>query len=352
MSMVRSASLLAVALSLSLTSCHDARRETTRDYLQSHPPDGFEVALIPEKLAFTKQADGTSESVVSMRYRLTRPTVEIHDALSLPRGAEVAKRIAAVRGWALSSLPAGDAMRTAITSDSAGALAPFPTKRIVTQKGTEVEALVVVTLQKKNGKWQVHRQSPNVNVPGSPDRDARIPFEDAPAVAAKFGALETAALRLEESRRKYLADRQRAAEHSLAELRALLQTGKTFEGRLPDQTPVRVIISQGAELANPIIAVVTVHHPDLSSARYTGGIVQEPSGRAIWRAAQVTSLSGPGGERITDTRFHPILTLAAAMNGLAAELRTTSGPSISFRLGEAAVIDLIPDVSSQESSAQ
>lgn len=342
MSVNRFVPILAVALGLSLTSCHDARRDVVRDFLQRNPPDGFEVVEIPGKFAITGGANGTSETVFEMRYRLTRPTVETHDLFSLPRGADLAKRISGIRGWALSSLPAGDPIRETIASTSASARAPFPVKRVVTPKGAEIEALVSVTLSRKPGGWQVESAPPTVNAPGSPDSDPRIPFEDSTEVAAKFNELETTAHGMEELRQKSIVDRQRAAERSLATFRAILKTGNTFEGRLSDQTPVRMVISQGADMGGSVIAVVTVQRADRSSARYTGGITQQPSGESIWRAAQVASLSGSGGDAVTDASFHPILTMKATGDGLTAEVKADAGRTFSFKLSPAGKVDLIP----------
>ena len=348
MPVIRSAALLALVLSLSLTGCQDARRDTVREWLQAHPPEGFEVASIPERIIITRAAGGASESVVPVRYRLARPTVEIRDLFTLPRGTELAKRIAAVRGWAISSLPAGDSTREAIASASATARAAFPTKRQVTPKGTEVEDLVVVTLGEESGHWQVTSSSFAVSVPGAMDQNSRVPFEDSPEVAAKFDELEIVVQQLEASRQKYLADRQRAAEHSLAKLRGLLKPGHTFEGQLPDHTPVRLVVSLGADSsADSSSVVLSIERTEHSSARYSGAIAQQPSGEAVWRAAHVTTLSDAGGPPLTDASSRPILTLAATENGLAAEVKSNEEAPIAFKLTPTGVVDLIPDASIQ-----
>jgi hypothetical protein len=344
-----SISALAAALGLGLTGCGDAQRqEAVRHYLQAHPPEGFEVAAIPDSFTIVRKADGTSETVVAMHYRLAQPTVEVRDALALPQGREISKRIATVRGWALASLPAGHPTREEIAAASAAARTEIPAKRIVTPKGTDFETLAVLLLRKEPSGWQVTPEALAIHAPGNPDSDPNIPFENSPEVAAKYDALASVARQLEQSRGKYLADRKLAAAQSLANIRSRLRTGNTFEGTLPDRTPARLVISRGADAGEPVAAILTIQGGEQSSsARYVGGMVQQPSGEYALRAAQITSLSGPGENPATDASLHPILTLISTGNGLSAQIKAGSNPPMALDFQQAEAVDLIPDPSIQ-----
>jgi len=302
--------------------------------------------LIPEKFAISGPNNADSSAMVTVRYRLIHPTVQSLDAFSLPRGAAIAKRLDAARGWALASLPAGNPARESIIAAAAEARKPIPAKRIVTAAGTEIESVAILKLQKQSDSWKVTIESLDVSPPGAPDRDADIPFEDSPEIAKKFDELEAAAGRIEESQRKYLADRQRAAERSLALLRSRLKTGNIFEGRLPDGAPVRLVISRGAETGDPIFAVLAVQRAEQSTARYAGGIVQQPSGESVWRAAQMSPLSGT--DPLVTAEFHPILTLQSSESGLVAQAKSDFGSPAAFILHQSAAADLIPDIPPQE----
>lgn len=332
---------LLAALCLLLAGCSDPRRDIVRSYLQAHPPDGFDVAQIPEKITITKAADGGSESVVTVKYRLKHSTVEVFDALAQPRGLAIANRIAAMRGWALASLPAGDPTRDQIVA--ASARSTLPVKRVVTPAGTGFEALVVLTLRKESNTWQVVSESLDVHAPGTPDNDASIPLADSAEVATKLDDLETLAKHLEDSRKEYLAERERTAARSLADLRSQVKTGSVFTGRLSDRTLLRLVISRGMENDEPVVAVLTVLRDPQSSARYTGALVQEPSGDYAWRASLVTTLSG--NEPINDSNLHPILSLAPNSQGLSVQIQNDLQPPVSIQFRPAGKVDLIPEAS-------
>ncbi len=346
--MKRFAAPLAFAMGLLLPGCYDSRREVVHDYLRSHPPAGFEVLAVPDDFTMADTGANASETVVTMRYRLTQPTVERRDLFSLPRGAGLTKRIAAVRGWALSSLPAREPTRETIIATAATIPGAFPTKHVATPRGTEISAPVILSLAREASGWKVIHQSAAVTAPGLPDDDPSVPWEDSPEVSAKLDEIETVARKLEQTRARYLADRRVAAARSRAALRSVLQTGHTFAGRLSDGSTVRLVVSQGADAGEAISTVVTLEQSGRSSARYTGRIFEEPSGEAVWRAAQARTLSSSGVNALTAANEHPILTLSAAGNGLQAGVRFDSGKAITFRLEPSESADLIPDVSAQE----
>jgi len=346
----RSAVPTACALALALGGCKDPRRDIARSYLQTHPPEGFAVVAVPETVPVATKPDGSGEAVVSVRYRLVDPTVEVHSGFTLPRGQKAAERLTAIRGWALSTLPDGQPLRETILATVARARADLPVKRIVTPGGTELDAVATVTLRKTGANWDAVGFHTDASVPGAPDSDARIPLEDSPEVAARFDRLEAIARQLEQSRDEYLAARQRAAAASLEQLRGQLRAGQTFEGHLPDGSPLRIIISNGVEDDEPAVAVLTVRGAEESSARFTGSLVQQPGGNYVWRSARVLTLSSPSliaTPAATDASAHPILTLFSTSRGLSGQLEIGAAQRpVSLGLRPAAPVDLIPDVPS------
>lgn len=344
----RSAVPAACALALALGGCKDPRRDIARAYLQTHPPAGFAVVAVPETVPVATKPDGSGEAVVNVRYRLVDPTVEVHDGFTLPRGQKASERLAAVRGWALSTLPDGQPLRETILATVAQARAELPVKRVVTPGGTELDAIATITLRKTGGSWEVVEFHTDASVPGAPDSDARIPLEDSPDVAARFDRLETTARQLEQSRDEYLAARQRAAAASLEQLRGQLRAGQTFEGHLPDGSPVRIIISNGVDDEEPAVAVLTVRGAEESSARFTGNLVQQPAGSYVWRSARILTLSSPSfvaTPAATDASAHPILTLFPNSQGLTGQLEIGAAQRpVSLPLRPTGVVDLIPDI--------
>lgn len=307
-----------------------------REHLRAHPPEGFEIAAIPEKIPITRNG----ESVLEVTYRLRRGTIEIGDALSLPRGQAVSKRIADVRGWALSSLPAGNPAREEILAGSAAARERIPFKRVVTPAGTGVSAVVTLGLVKENGAWKVSSESSGVSAPGRPD-DPAIPLENSGAVGEKLGQLEALAGRLEAARKAWLAEQERLAALSLAELRERLQTGRTFEGQAGGGIPVRLVVSRGVAGDGSAVAVLTVQRGSQSAARFAGAISRQPAGGYAWRADRVATLSG--NEPSLASGLRPVLTLTPAPAGLVAQIKTASHPAATIPLREADKVDLIPD---------
>lgn len=337
--MLRRAAPFALLLALGLPACEDARKNAVRDYLATHPPEGFAVVAMPEKIT----VGSTNESVINVKYRLLRPTVREFDALAQPHAAGVASRIEVVRGWALSALPADHPLRRQITTLSADAHEPFPVKRIVTPAGTVVDTLAILKVVKSADRWEVAAESLDVQVAGRPDTNRDIPLESAPEARARLHRLDGLARQLESMRREYLEDRRRVAARSLATLRARLQTGNTFEGEMPDGTAVRLVVTRGIEAGGPVTAVLTVQRGVQSAARYVGAIAQQPSGESIWRAAQVTSLSSPGADPATDPAQRPILTLSEAQKGFLAHIASDGAPAFSFTFHPTGKSDLIPD---------
>ncbi|MGH8046402.1 MAG: hypothetical protein ACREKL_04080 [Chthoniobacterales bacterium] len=346
--MTRSALFLAIALGLSLAACQDTRRDAVRKFLETHPPENFALAGIPDNITVARGSSGGDESVLQVKYRLIHPTVELHDALMDPRGVEVSRRIAAVRGWALSSLPASDPMRSEITAASAKARAPIPVKRVVTPAGTVIETLAILKLTKTAADWQVTPESLDAHVPGQFDTNRDIPLEHSPEATSKLDSLTTLAKHLEDTQKNYVESRRRAAGRSLVTLRSLMRTGNTFEGSLPSGASTRFVVTRGIEAGDPGIVVLTVQRGMQSSARYTGGVAREPSGEYIWRAAQVTTLSGRGDESATNATLHPILTLTAAPDGLTAHIKAGAAPAFSLKLSRTENADLIPETPAQD----
>jgi hypothetical protein len=340
----------ACALVLALAGCKDPRRDVARAYLQTHPPAGFAVVAVPETVPVSTKPDGSGEAVVSVRYRLAAPTVEVHGGFTLPRGQKAVERLTAIRGWALSTLPDGQPLRETILATVAQARADLPVKRIVTPAGTELDAIATVTLRRTGANWEVVEFHTDASVPGAPDSDARIPLEDSPEVSARFDQLEATARQLEQSREEYLAARQRAAAASREQLRDQLRAGQTFEGHLPDSSPLRIIISKGIEGDEPPVAVLTVRGAEESSARFTGTLVQQPAGNYVWRSARILTLSVPSlmaTPAATDASAHPILTLFPTSRGLAGQLEMGAAQRpVSLDLRPTAPVDLIPDVPS------
>jgi hypothetical protein len=334
--------LAALALVLALAGCKDARREIARDYLQTHPPEGFAVVAVPETIPVMAAPDGSGDVLVSVRYRLVNSTIEVHDGFTLPRGQKIAAELTAIRGWALSSLPDGQPVRDKILTAVAQARAPMPVKRVVTPAGTELDAVASLKLRPDGATWRVAEFHVDASVPGAPDSDPRIPAEDSPAVSTRFDQLASTVKSLDDTRRDYLAARERTAAASLAKLRAELRTNQSFEGELPDRTAIRVVVSKGLEGSDPAVAVLTRATTDGEfSDRFTGSLVQQPTGEMLWRAANVVPLSSPPA---TGPGARPTLTLFSTQNGLEGRLEIGRRSPIPLTLRPAGPVDLIPDV--------
>ncbi len=339
--------LIPSALALLAAGCGDPRRDAAREYLPIHPPEGFEVAALPEKIPVVKKSDLAAESVVIVRYRLQAPTIAISDALATPAGQAASGRVAEVRGWALASLPAGNPTRDRILSASAAARTPIPTKRIVTAAGTEIEAVVTLQLEKRNDTWHVTGQTLDTFVPGEPD-DAAIPDYDSPSVRSRLAALEALADELTAMRKAYLAAQERIAAQSLADLRQRVQTGHTFTGRAGGDIPVRLVVSRGLrDGSGEAVVVLTIQRGALAStARFTGVVEREPSGLHVLRARQVITLSGNEPSLLLGQR--PLLTLGAAAQGVDLQIKTADHAATSLLLTTAPTADLIPELESQD----
>ncbi len=317
--------ILALA-GLLLGGCDDGRRDIARAYLQGHPPAGFTVVSIPETLPIRNVSADASEMIATVRYRSTAPTVEPRSGFDLPAGRASVTRLEEIRGWALSTLPADTPQRASILSVIADAHAPFPVKRVVSPAGTEVDSTVTLTLLRAKAGWRVAAFKSDATVPGQPDADPAIPFENAPAVEARLARLDSTAARVEAARREYLAARKLVAERSLARLRARLRAGQTFTAPLPDGARLRLIVTRGLESAEPAIVMLTTQNVEPSTVRYTGALEQNPAGETIWRA--------PG---------RPALVLATSGSQLLGELLSDGQPSRELTFRPAGAVDLIPE---------
>jgi hypothetical protein len=325
------ACLLAIA-SLALTGCRDTRRDAARSYLQSHPPENFEIVSVPEEISVSGGGD-SSRANATVRYRSTHMTVAVRDAFTQPRGKAIDQRLAAVRGWALASLPAGDPSREAILAGAKHP--PLLVKEIVTPAGTEIEGQVELTLQKHDKAWQVGELTNSAAVPGEADPGERVPAADSETVSSQLAALEATATRLEKLRADYLAQRERAAAKSLAALRGRLRTGRTFTGALPDGSPIRLVVVRGLDAGEPAVAVLSREGLEPFTLRFTGKLAQEPSGEYRWRAASTLLLAG------TPPPPDLSLTLSAADLDLVARLEGLDPREL--RLRSSGQADLIPD---------
>ncbi len=339
--------ILVACLALALAGCKDPRRDLAQAHVLANPPAGFEIATPPKSIPIVDGNDGGGSAVISVRYRLVHSTIEMRDGFTLPRIREVAAQLAAFRGWALGALPAGHPTRESILEAVARARTAFPVKHIVTPAGTEVDALVTLQMHKSSaGTWKVTSYKVDVGVPGVVDSTPSIPFEDSPEVIARFEQLTATLQELEASRRDYLAERDRIAAQSLAKLRLQLRTGRTFNGQLPSGPPLRIVISRGLENDGSAAAVLTIRSGEESTARFSGSLVQQPSGATVWRAAQLTRLSPPAGQSppaATDAASHPVLTLSATDTGLTGQLEIQGEPPAPLSLHAGEPADLIPE---------
>jgi hypothetical protein len=332
---------LVAIVCLAITGCRDARKDAANAWLMAHPPVGLAIETPPERIAVLDTPSGAT-ATATVHYRLTRPTVEIRDISVLPRAIDIARRMASVRGWALGTLPANDSVRQQIVAAAAAAQAQFPVKRIVLPAGSTVDALAELTLTKGPSGWQVTDGKITPNLQGSLVDNPAAPLEDSAETAAKLASLESAALELEHLKADYLARQKRAAEQSLADLRARIRTGSVFEGALADQTPVRLVVERGLESDKPATVVLTVQRGELSTARYTGSLAQTPSGQYVWQASLVVPLSGqPDASSAPDAGG--ALSLVPSSEGLSGAIRTGTTPPARLELRHAGVADLIPD---------
>lgn len=355
MGVIRSRFLALAIVVLAAGGCTDGRRDVARDHLKSHAPEGFAVVAIPETLPIRDVSADVGELIASVRYRSLRPTVEVRDGFKLPGARESDKRFAELRGWALGSLPADAPLRAKFLAAIADAHGPFPVKRIVSPAGTEIDALITLTLRKTGRSWRVAEMTSDAAVPGAADVDPRIPLENAPEVAARIAELRSVADRLDATRREYLAARKALAEQTLAQLRSLLRTGRTFMATLPDGVPLRLVVTRGLESADPAAVVLTVQGPEEATARFTGTLEAAASGETVWRAAQITTLAAPAASplpAIVDASRRPILNLRTAESRLGGELTVSGRPSIPLVFQPAGTVELLPEISPQSAEGQ
>jgi hypothetical protein len=332
---------LVVIACLAITGCRDARKDAANAWLMAHPPVGLAIETAPERIAVLDTSSGAT-ATANVRYRLTRPTVEIRDISVLPRAMDVSRRMAAIRGWAMGTLPADDSTRQKIVAAAVAAQTRFPVKRIVLPAGSAVDALAELTLTKGAAGWQVTDGKITPNLQGSLVDNPAAPLEDSAQTAAKLAALESTALELEHLKTDYVARQKRAAEQSLTDLRTRIRTGSVFEGALADQTPVRLVVERGLESGKPATVVLTVQRGELSTARYTGSLAQTPSGKYVWQASLVVPLSGQP-EASSAPNANGTLSLGPSSEGLSGAIRTGTTPPVQLELRHAGVADLIPD---------
>lgn len=335
---------------LFLAGCGDARRDAARDYLQTHAPAGFAVVAVPETLPVHEVSADSATLITPVRYRSTAATVEVRDGFALPAAQAVDKRLAELRGWALSSLPADAPRRARFLTAISQARAPFPVKRIVTPAGTEVDAVTTLSLRRAAGRWQVTEMKSDAAVPGAPDADPRIPPEYSAEAAARVAELASVADQLDAERREYLAARKAAAERSAARLRSLVRTGRTFTATFPDGSGARFVVTRGFESAEPPIVVLTVQGEEQATARFGGAPEQTAAGEMVWRAAQVTTLARPATAPLpaaVDAARHPVLLIRADDSGLTASLAADGLPARTLDLHPAGTVELLPEASSQ-----
>lgn len=333
---------LVVVVCLAITGCRDARKDVANAWLMAHPPVGLAIETPPERIAVLDTPPGAT-ATATVHYRLIRPTLEIRDISVLPRAMDVSRRMAAVQGWAIGTLPTNDSVRQQIVATAAAAQARFPVKRIVLPAGSTVDALAELSLSKTASGWGVTDGKITPTLQGSLVDNPAAPLEDSPQTAAKLGALESAALDLEHLKADYLARQKRAAEKSLADLRARIRTGSVFEGALADQTPVRLVVERGLESGKPATVVLTVQRGELSSVRYTGSLAQLPNGQYVWQASLVAPLSAKPDGSLPGPDTNGALSLVSNSEGLSGTIRTGTTPPSQLELHHAGVADLIPD---------
>jgi hypothetical protein len=333
---------LVAVVCLAITGCRDGRKEAVNAWLMANPPVALAIETPPEHVAVLDTSSGAT-ATATVHYRLTRPTVEIRDVWVLPRAMDISRRMAAVRGWALGTLPADDPVRKQIVAEAAAAQARFPVKRIILESGSPVDALAELSLSKTSDGWEVTGGKITPSFQGSLTDDPAAPLEDSARTADKLESLASTALELEHLKADYLARQKRAAEQSLADLRARIRTGSVFEGALSDQTPVRLVVERGLESDKPATVVLTVQRGELSSSRYTGSLTQLPNGQYVWQATLVAPLSAQADGSLPAPDVNGALSLVPSQEGLAGAIRTGTTPSTRLELRHTGAADLIPD---------
>ncbi len=122
-------------MALALVGCADRRGEAVRAFVEANPPDYAELVEITGEFPLEAIGDGRFRTNVPVRYRITEELVSIFDGFGSPAGAPVAARLDAVRTWAATRLPEGDALRTVIERAWQQTRYGFLLKRIEVPKG-------------------------------------------------------------------------------------------------------------------------------------------------------------------------------------------------------------------------
>ncbi len=301
-----------------------------RTFVATNPPDYAELAEITGEFPLEAIGDGRFRTNVPVRYRITEELVSIFDGFGTPAGVPVAARLDAVRAWAATRLPEGDALRTAIERAWQQTRYGFLLKRIEVPKDSVQPALVSLELRPTaDGNWLIERTGNTLELTGVPDGPAEIPIQGSPEAEQLLAEVAVTAGGLETMRADWLEAFEQRAAAALEALRERLGTGMIYAGNV-DGVDVELVISRGADRGKEVLAVLRTTGTPLAAARFEGRAGRYDDGSAWWRGGRIDVIS-PGEGELADREE---LVLRLEGEGLA-------GPGISLPDGKS--VDLIPE---------
>lgn len=326
-----------------LGACSDTRRDAVRGHIESTVPGNMSLVRIDETYRF-EQAGARWETQVLVEYDTILPTVRKVDAATLPEWNALRRRVAELRGWALSEMPKEDPAQTAILDAAAEATEGFTFKRTITPAGTRIPAVVTLELEIEGTGWRVAKSENTARLPGEPDQWPDLPLENSPEMQARFSELSLLAEEMERMRDRFLERREKTAAETRAAMTQALATGNTFDGAAVGsgggKVPVRFVISRGLDLGGTVVATLATETEPRRSAQFTGGLRQRGTGEFYLEAVRSQVLSG-AGEFPGENGPRPALRLFLAKGGLEGVVEGAEPRKLALSPGER--VEVIPE---------
>lgn len=307
----------------------------------------MELVGFDDTYQFEETGDGLFRTQVLVSYKTILATVRELDAMTLPEGVDLRRRVSNLRGWALTTVPEGDPTRDAILESARQALREFRIKRVIVPAGTSVDGVLELELGIDGAGWSIRQLRNTAYVSGEPDQQPELPFENSPEMQARFAELELLADEMKRMRDEFLQRREKTAAESRAALTKSLVTGRTFEGiaRRPDgsNVSVRIVITRGLEMGEVVIGTVATDTESQRSAQFTGKLRQQPDGEFFWEGARSLALSGEDGFPNLQAG-RPTLRMAWDGNGLRGAISNGSDVAFQVTVNQGEIVDVIPEV--------
>lgn len=315
-----------------------------REHLESTVPENMRLVEVDEAYRF-EESGGRSRAQVLVEYATVLPTVREIDAMTLPTGAALRRRVSDLRGWAMTNVPEEDPARAAMLNAAVEALQGFRVKRVVTPAETRINAVVSLELKVEGTGWRISGVENTAFAAGEPDRMPHLAAEGSPEMDAKFSELTLLAGEMDRMRERFIARREKIAGESRAALTKALVTGGTFDGTAAtedDKIPVRMVISRGLDLGGTFVGTLTTGTEPQRAAQFTGKLRQKGSGEFFLEAVRSRVLSG-AGEFPNGSRGRPTLRLFLAKGGLSGGVDNVTGHDFQMTLVEGDKVDVLPE---------